>query len=74
RAELFAEIDRPKLGALPDQPYVFARWKRCRVARGLLAGRQLAKGQPWQIELSDEQISQLRNRVRRTKHSKKEAS
>ncbi|TIV64895.1 MAG: transposase, partial [Mesorhizobium sp.] len=32
RAELFAEIDRPKLGALPDQPYVFARWKRCRVA------------------------------------------
>ncbi|WP_175619434.1 recombinase zinc beta ribbon domain-containing protein [Bradyrhizobium sp. 2S1] len=44
------------------------------LARGLLAGRQLAKGQPWQIELSDEQISQLRNRVRRTKHSKKEAS
>jgi transposase len=32
RAELFAEIDRPKLGVLPDQPYVFARWKRCRVA------------------------------------------
>lgn len=32
RAELFAEIDRPKLGELPDQPYVFARWKRCRVA------------------------------------------
>lgn len=32
RAELFAEIDRPKLGELPDQPYVFARWKRCRIA------------------------------------------
>ena len=32
RAELFAEIDRPKLGELPNQPYVFARWKRCRVA------------------------------------------
>ena len=32
RAELFAEIDSPKLGELPDQPYVFARWKRCRVA------------------------------------------
>ena len=32
RAELFAEIDRLKLGELPDQPYVFARWKRCRVA------------------------------------------
>ena len=32
RAELFAELDRPLLGPLPDQPYVFARWKRCRVA------------------------------------------
>jgi transposase len=32
RAELFAEIDKLKLGELPDQPYVFARWKRCRVA------------------------------------------
>src|SRR5947208_6733444 len=32
RTELFAEIDRPKLGELPDQPYVFARSKRCRVA------------------------------------------
>lgn len=32
RAELFAEIDRPKLGELPEQPYAFARWKRCRVA------------------------------------------
>lgn len=44
------------------------------LARGLLAGRQLTKGQPWQIELSDEQISQLHKRVRRTKRSKKEAS
>jgi predicted methyltransferase len=44
------------------------------LARGLLAGHQLAKGQPWQIELSDKQITQLRNRVRRTKRSKKEAS
>lgn len=32
RAELFAEIDRPRLAALPDEPYTFARWKRCRVA------------------------------------------
>lgn len=32
RAELFAEIDRPLLGPLPDEPFVFARWKRCRVA------------------------------------------
>jgi len=44
------------------------------IARGLVAGHQLTKGQPWQINLSDEQISQLRARVRRTKRSKKEAS
>jgi transposase len=31
RTELFVEIDRPRLGELPDQPYIFARWKRCRV-------------------------------------------
>ena len=33
RAELFAEVDRPKLRELPDQPYVFARGKRCRDAQ-----------------------------------------
>jgi DNA invertase Pin-like site-specific DNA recombinase len=44
------------------------------LARGLLAGHQLTKGQPWQIDLSNEQISRLRARVRHTKRSKKEAS
>ena len=44
------------------------------LARGLLAGHQLTKGQPWQIDLSNEQISRLRTRVRHTKRSKKEAS
>jgi DNA invertase Pin-like site-specific DNA recombinase len=44
------------------------------LARGLLAGHQLTKGQPWQIELSDEQINRLRAHVRRTRRSKKEAS
>ena len=44
------------------------------LARGLLAGHQLTKGQPWQIDLSDEQINRLRAHVRRTKRSKKEAS
>lgn len=44
------------------------------LARGLLSGRQLAKGQPWQIALADEQIGQLRARVRHTNRSKKEAS
>ena len=27
RAELFAEIDLPRLGGLPEEPYAFARWK-----------------------------------------------
>jgi hypothetical protein len=44
------------------------------IVRGPVAGHQLTKGQPWQIDLSDEQISQLRARLRRTKRSKKEAS
>lgn len=39
--------------------------------RGLLSGRQLTKGQPWQIELADEQINRLRAHVRRTKRSRK---
>lgn len=34
--------------------------------RGLLSGRQLTKGQPWQIDLSDDQINRLRARVQRT--------
>lgn len=34
RAELFAELDKPKLTKLPDQAYAFARWKRCRVGPG----------------------------------------
>jgi DNA invertase Pin-like site-specific DNA recombinase len=42
--------------------------------RGILMGRQLTKGQPWQIALSDDQINRLRARVRHTKRSKKEAS
>lgn len=44
------------------------------LARGLLVGHQLTKGQPWQIELTDERIIRLRARVRHTKRSKKEAS
>jgi hypothetical protein len=44
------------------------------LARGLMAGHQLTKGQPCQIELSDEQISRLRAHVRRTRRSKNEVS
>lgn len=32
RADLFATLDRPNLQSLPADPYVFARWKRARVA------------------------------------------
>jgi DNA invertase Pin-like site-specific DNA recombinase len=42
--------------------------------RGWLSGRQLTKGQPWQIELPDNQIIALRARMRDTRRSKKEAS
>jgi transposase len=32
RDEMFAEIDRPALKALPSAPYQYAEWKNCRVA------------------------------------------
>jgi DNA invertase Pin-like site-specific DNA recombinase len=44
------------------------------LGRRLLTGRQLTKGQPWQINLSHDQINRLRARGRCTKRSKKEAS
>jgi transposase len=31
RRQLFDELDRPALLPLPDQPYEYAEWKRCRV-------------------------------------------
>jgi transposase len=31
RRDLFDELDRPALMPLPDQPYEYAEWKRCRV-------------------------------------------
>jgi DNA invertase Pin-like site-specific DNA recombinase len=38
--------------------------------KGRLQGRQLVKGQPWQISLTDDQISNLKQQVRRTSRSK----
>jgi len=46
------------------------KWLR----KGRLAGRQLTKGQPWQITLLDEQITPLAAQVRRTSRSMKEVS
>ena len=31
RRQLFEQVDRPALRALPTEPYVYAEWKRCRV-------------------------------------------
>ncbi|MBU6445731.1 MAG: IS21 family transposase [Alphaproteobacteria bacterium] len=31
RRQLFEQIDRPALTPLPDEPYEYAQWKRCRV-------------------------------------------
>jgi hypothetical protein len=42
--------------------------------RGLLIGRQLTKGQPWQIELPDHQILHLRDRLQRIRRSKMKAA
>jgi DNA invertase Pin-like site-specific DNA recombinase len=42
--------------------------------RGLLEGRQLAKGQPWQISIPEHRIATLQRRVRRTSPSRKAAS
>ena len=46
------------------------KWLR----KGRLAGRQLTKGQPWQITLPDEQIALLAKQVRRTIRPAKEPS
>src|SRR5713101_1702595 len=42
--------------------------------KGRLSGHQITKGMPWQINLSNTQIVELRTQVRRTTLSKKEGS
>ena len=44
------------------------------LANGLLTGRQITKGQPWQIDLTTEQISYLQRRLLRTRRSRRKAS
>ena len=46
------------------------KWLR----KGRLTGRQLVKGQPWQIPIAEEQIAALKAQVRRTTPSRMEAS
>ena len=42
--------------------------------KGRLQGRQLVKGQPWQVDLTDEQIAQLRVHTPRISPSRRKAS
>lgn len=42
------------------------------LAKGLLQGTQLAKGQPWKITMTDDQITSLRARAKRNRRSKRE--
>lgn len=46
------------------------KWLR----KGRLVGRQMVKGQPWQIQLADVQVATLRMQAQRNSRSKKEAS
>jgi len=56
--------------ALGITPQTIFKWLR----RERLTGKQLAKGMPWQIELSPRQIEALRGRVRRITRLDGEAS
>jgi DNA invertase Pin-like site-specific DNA recombinase len=51
-------------------PQTVFKWIR----KGLLKGRQLRKGMPWQIDVKDEEIEPLKARVQRQSPSKKRAS
>jgi len=56
--------------ALGITPQTIFKWLR----KERLAGKQLAKGMPWQIELSPKQVETLRGRVRRITRLDGEAS
>lgn len=55
------------VGVFPGTIY---HWLQC----GRIEGRQLAKGMPWQIPLTEAQIKALQDHLRRARRSKKEAS
>jgi transposase len=55
------------LGVYPGTIYVWLR-------RGILRGEQIAKGLPWKVHLTDEQIVALRARVARTRRLPRRAS
>ena len=55
------------LGVIPNTVFKY-------LARGLIGGKQLRKGQPWQITLSGDQIENLRARIQRNRRSRRKAS
>lgn len=55
------------LGVIPHTVFKY-------LARGLIKGKQLTPGQPWQITLSDDQIDSLRARIQRNRRSRRKAS
>jgi DNA invertase Pin-like site-specific DNA recombinase len=55
------------IGVFPGTIY---KWLRC----GRLQGHQLAKGMPWKILLTQEEIASLQDYVQRVRRSKKEVS
>lgn len=59
------------LAALLDVfPGTVYQWLR----KGRISGRQLGKGTPWKLYLSQDDIDTLRQQIRRVNHSKKEVS
>jgi hypothetical protein len=55
------------IGVYPGTIYLWLR-------RGILRGEQIAKGLPWKVHLTDEQIAALRARVARTRRLPRRAS
>lgn len=55
------------LGVIPNTVFKY-------LTRGLIEGKQLRKGQPWQIALSDDQIDSLRARIQRHRRLRRKAS
>ncbi|MEI8396920.1 MAG: hypothetical protein WCF85_19500, partial [Rhodospirillaceae bacterium] len=44
------------------------------IRKGRLLARQIAKGMPWQIDLSEQQIAEIKAHSHRNSRSQKEAS
>jgi transposase len=78
RDELFAEIDKPALKALPPMPYQYAEWKKCRVAPGYhveIAGHYYSVPsclilEEFEARITDRTIEILHKRIRVASHAR----